>query len=81
MSLAWPVDRYDCRSQVRHRCPCEIRDAVVAITTIGKLPSLLYRIARILGDISVVWRSTVGRRIGRRIAGRHTGWKLTRHFR
>lgn len=49
--------------------------------TIGKLRSILYLFARILGDINAVKRGTVGRRIVRRVAGRVTGRALGRIFR
>jgi len=39
--------------------------------------SLLYFIARLLGDANAVRRGTVGKRIGRRVTGRATG-KLLR---
>jgi hypothetical protein len=42
---------------------------------------LLYRIARILGDIQAVRRGRVGRRVGRRVTGRATGRALGRLFR
>lgn len=44
------------------------------------LRSLLYRIARIMGDVQAAKRGRVGRRIGRRIAGRATGRGLGRLF-
>lgn len=43
--------------------------------------SLLYKLARLLGDVNAVKRGRVGRRIGRRIAGRATGRGLGRLFR
>ena len=49
--------------------------------SIGKIRSLLYSIARILGDISAIKRGRVGRRIGRRVAGKATGRFLSRLFR
>jgi len=49
--------------------------------TLGGLRSLIYRIARILGDLSAVRRGKVGKRIGRRLAGRLTGRFLGRLFR
>jgi len=45
------------------------------------LRSLLYLIARLIGDVSAVRRGRVGRRIGRRIAGKFTGRWLGRLFR
>jgi len=35
--------------------------------------SLLYQIARLLGDLGAVQKGKVGRRVGRRIAGKGTG--------
>lgn len=49
--------------------------------SINKIRSLLYRIARILGDINAVSRGKVGRRIGRRAAGKVTSRWLSRLFR
>jgi len=43
--------------------------------------SLLYFLARLLGDISAVRKGRVGRRIGRRVAGRVTGRLLGKLFR
>jgi len=43
--------------------------------------SLLYFLARLLGDISAVRKGRVGKRIGRRIAGRVTGRLLGKLFR
>ena len=37
------------------------------------LRSLLYLIARLLGDVNAVKKGKVGRRIGRRVAGKITG--------
>ncbi len=39
--------------------------------------SLLYFIARLMGDVSAVRRGTVGKRLGRRVTGRAAG-KLLR---
>ena len=44
--------------------------------------SLLYLIARLLGDISAVKKGKVGRRIGRRVVGKVAGrgiGKISRH--
>ncbi len=41
--------------------------------TIGKIRSLLYGTARILGDVSAVQRGKVKERIARRLAGKITG--------
>lgn len=48
--------------------------------TIGKIRSWLYRIARFLGDVNAVKRGRVGRRVGRRGAGRLTARGLGRLF-
>ncbi len=37
------------------------------------LRSMLYFIARILGDINAVRKNSIGRRVGRRAAGKATG--------
>jgi len=42
--------------------------------------SLLYLIARLLGDASAVKKGRVGKRIGRRIAGKATGRILGKLF-
>ncbi len=42
--------------------------------------SILYWLARLLGDISAVKRGRVGRRLARRAAGRATGKGLGRLF-
>ena len=44
------------------------------------LRSLLYFVARLMGDISAVQKGTVGRRIGRRAAGNATGKALGKLF-
>lgn len=49
--------------------------------TIGKTRSILYGLARFLGDMNAVKRGTVGKRIARRTAGRVTGRMLGRLFR
>lgn len=40
--------------------------------SLSKIRSLLYRTARLLGDVNAVRRGTVGKRIVRRAAGRGT---------
>jgi hypothetical protein len=45
------------------------------------LRSLLYLLARLLGDVNAVRRGKVGRRILRRLAGKVTGRGLGRLFR
>ena len=42
--------------------------------------SLLYLLARLLGDVNAVKRGRVGRRVGRRIEGKVTGRGLGRLF-
>jgi hypothetical protein len=42
--------------------------------------SFLYKLARLLGDINAVKKGRVGRRIGRRVAGKYTGRGLRRLF-
>ena len=42
--------------------------------------SLLYKLARLLGDVNAVRRGRVGRRVARRAAGRATGRGLRRLF-
>jgi hypothetical protein len=44
------------------------------------LRSYLYKLARFLGDRNAVQKGRVGRRIGRRYAGRATGKVLRRLF-
>jgi len=43
--------------------------------------SLLYQLARLLGDVSAVQKHRVGKRIARRATGRMTGRALGRMFR
>ena len=45
------------------------------------LRSLLYLLARLIGDVSAVRRGRVGKRIGRRIVGRAVGRGMGRMFR
>ena len=42
--------------------------------------SLLYLIARLMGDVNAVQKGKVGRRIGRRAAGKATGRGLGKLF-
>lgn len=44
------------------------------------LRGFLYALARLLGDINAVRRSTVGRRVARRIAGKAVGRAFRRLF-
>jgi len=48
---------------------------------ISLLRSILYGIARLLGDVQAVRKRRVGRRIARRLAGKVTGRLLGRIFR
>jgi len=45
-----------------------------------KFRGLLYFLARILGDINAVKKGKVGKRIGRRVAGKMTGRGLGKLF-
>ncbi len=49
--------------------------------TIGKTRSLLYLVARLLGDLNAVRRGRIGQRIARRLAGKLSGRLLGRFFR
>ena len=46
----------------------------------NSMRSMLYFIARIMGDINAVKKGRVGRRIGRRLAGKATGRGLGKLF-
>jgi hypothetical protein len=46
--------------------------------TLTQLRSLLYKLARGLGDVNAVQRGTVHKRVARRAAGRGTGRMLRR---
>lgn len=48
--------------------------------SINKSRGLLYRLARMLGDVNAVQKGRVGRRVSRRVAGRHTGRALRKLF-
>lgn len=48
---------------------------------INKSRGLLYKLARILGDVNAVQKGRIGRRVGRRLAGRATGRGLGKLFR
>lgn len=45
-----------------------------------KIRGLLYFLAKILGDITAVQKGKVGRRVGRRMAGKGTGRILRKFF-
>lgn len=45
-----------------------------------RIRDLLYRSARLLGDVNAVKKGRVGRRIGRRVAGKATGRLLMRRL-
>jgi hypothetical protein len=49
--------------------------------TLAGFRSLLYLIARLIGDLSSVRRGTIGKRIARRAAGRVLGRGMGRIFR
>jgi len=49
--------------------------------SVSSTRSLLYQLARLLGDANAVKRGKVGKRIARRTAGRMTGRALGRMFR
>jgi hypothetical protein len=49
--------------------------------SINSTRSLLYQIARLLGDVNAVQKGTAGKRVGRRLAGKATGRALSRLFR
>lgn len=48
--------------------------------SINKTRGLLYFLARILGDVNAVKKGKVGRRIGRRAAGKITGRGMGKLF-
>ena len=48
--------------------------------SINKTRGFLYWLARILGDVNAVKKGKVGRRIGRRIAGKGAGRILRKLF-
>ncbi|WP_185819855.1 hypothetical protein [Salibacterium salarium] len=47
---------------------------------INNIRRILYKISRVLGDVNAVKRGTVGKRVGRRAAGRQTGKLLRKLF-
>jgi len=48
--------------------------------SINKTRSILYRIARILGDVNAVQKGKVGRRIARRVVGKAAGRGMRKLF-
>ena len=50
-------------------------------SSISQTRGFLYTLARLLGDVSAARKGTVGKRIGRRLAGKATGRGLGRIFR
>ncbi len=42
--------------------------------------SMLYEVARLMGDVNAVKKGTVGKRVGRRAAGKATGRGLGKLF-
>lgn len=52
----------------------------VSLVSINKTRSLLYKLSRLLGDANAVRRGTIGKRVGRRVAGKATGRFLRRLF-
>lgn len=49
--------------------------------SVNKTRGLLYKLARLLGDVQSVQRGTVGKRVGRRVSGKATGRALRKLFR
>jgi hypothetical protein len=49
--------------------------------SINKTRSMLYKTARVLGDVNALNRGKVGKRVARRVVGRATGRQLGRLFR
>lgn len=49
--------------------------------SINKTRSSLYKVARLLGDVNAVQRGKTHKRLGRRMAGRHTSRALGKLFR
>lgn len=48
--------------------------------SIGKTRTLLYRLARFLGDVNAVKKGRVGKRIARRLVGKATGRAIGKLF-
>jgi len=49
--------------------------------SINKTRGFLYQLNKLLGDVNAVKRGTVGKRVGRRLAGKATGRGLGKLFR
>jgi hypothetical protein len=49
--------------------------------SISSTRSMLYKAARILGDVNAVQKGKIGKRVARRYAGKMTGRMLGRMFR
>ncbi|MBU4401087.1 MAG: hypothetical protein KKE86_17380 [Planctomycetes bacterium] len=47
---------------------------------VNKTRGFLYQVARLLGDVNAVQKGKVGRRVGRRLAGKATGRGLRKLF-
>lgn len=47
---------------------------------INNIRKVLYAISRILGDVNAVKKGKVGKRIGRRVAGKGTGKMMRKLF-
>ena len=48
--------------------------------SINKTRGILYTIAKILGDVNAVKKGKIGKRVGRRVAGKATGRLLRKLF-
>ncbi|WP_170885655.1 hypothetical protein [Bacillus alkalicellulosilyticus] len=47
---------------------------------INQVRRILYKVSRLLGDLNAVKKGKVGKRIGRRVAGKATGRALRKLF-
>jgi len=52
----------------------------IQTTSINKTRGMLYRLARLLGDLSAISKGKVGKRITRRATGKVTGKALRKLF-
>lgn len=48
--------------------------------SINKIRSLLYNVAKILGDVNAVKKGKIGKRVTRRVAGKVTGKLMGKLF-